>query len=383
MQPPKRDDPGVTRAPGRELSRWCILAVGRAGVRARALPTGGALTIGRGEDVDLRLEDSTISRRHAQIRLSSSSAEEVIIHDLGSSFGTRVGGERLEPGSSASVGPGDVIELGATIVLLQPRALLEVVAPELSEPTATTMEAVLALAERVAPSDINVLLTGETGVGKSRLARRIHDRSPRSRAPFLELECVGMARAELERELFGQDGPGLLESADGGTVYLDQVNMLPPTIQAALARVIGDGRVRRAGERRSRVIDVRYISSSHDDLGDQIARGEFREDLFYRLDGVWIEIPPLRSRLDEIPSLVREFIAIASRRNGRAVLPLHDSAIKWLKSQVWDGNIRELRNATERTFALCYGDVLTGADFRELAGPTRVPPRRRARRADR
>ncbi|MCB9754313.1 MAG: sigma 54-interacting transcriptional regulator [Myxococcales bacterium] len=376
MQPHKQDGPGAIPTDGaKERPRWCILAVGRDGVRARAIPSRGALTIGRGDEVDLQLEDATISRRHAQLELDADGG--VQLRDLGSSFGTRVSGARIEPGATTRVDIGDVIELGATNILLQPGSLLEVAALEEAEPATSTMDAVRRLIGRVAPTGAHVLLTGEFGVGKSWLARRVHARSRRAAAPFVEIECADVT----PDELFGRGAPGLLETADGGTVYLDQVSALPLALQAELARVIADERVRREAERRLRALDVRYVSSSHLDLGARITKGRFHEPLLRQLSGVWIEIPPLRDRVEEIPALVREFVAIASRRSGRPALPLHASAITWLKSQTWDGNVRELRNATERTFALCFGELLTAADFRELAGPARVAPRRSRRRA--
>jgi len=182
------------------------------------------------------------------------------------------------------------------------------------------------LVERVAAGSISVLILGETGVGKEIIAERMHTLSPRIEKPLLRINCAALSESLLESELFGHkkgaftgainEKPGLLESADGGTVFLDEIGDLPLGLQAKLLRVLEEGRVRRVGSLKDRAINVRIVSATHRNLEAEIARGTFRRDLFFRLNAVSIVIPPLRERADEIEPLARTFVAAAARRQG-------------------------------------------------------------------
>jgi two-component system response regulator AtoC len=230
----------------------------------------------------------------------------------------------------------------------------------------TAMQSIHEVAARAAEGNINVLLLGETGVGKEVLAQRIHRLSPRAAQPILCVNCAGLTESLLESELFGyekgaftgasQPKPGLLETAQGGTVFLDEVGELPLVIQAKLLRVIDSRQVMRLGGLKARPIDVRFISATNRDIEAEVQRGTFRRDLFFRLNGISLTIPPLRQRLSELPSLCDKFLANACRdfgRNPEPVISLRAMAL--LRGYSWPGNIRELRNVIERAVVLCTG----------------------------
>jgi two-component system response regulator AtoC len=227
-----------------------------------------------------------------------------------------------------------------------------------------------AVVRRVAAGVINVLILGETGVGKDVLARRIHDVSPREKMPLVSINCGGLAESLLETELFGhekgaftgalQAKRGLLESADGGTVFLDEVGEMPLATQVKLLRVIEQREVTRVGALRPRAIDVRFLAATNRDLEGAIAEGRFRQDLYFRLNGITLSLPPLRERVEEIEPLAREFVAQACRAVGRRDRPsIAAEAMKTLVEYRWPGNVRELRNFIERAVLLCPGDVIT------------------------
>jgi transcriptional regulator with PAS, ATPase and Fis domain len=244
----------------------------------------------------------------------------------------------------------NIIDLGAV------RARLE---------SAPAMQELRRLVARVAPAMINVLLLGETGVGKEVLAAAIHRASPRNDQPFLRLNCAALSETLLESELFGHERgaftgavaskQGLLETADGGTVFLDEIGELPLSIQAKLLRVIEERVVLSVGAVKPKVIDVRFIAATNRDLDAEVARGRFRQDLFYRLDGISLVIPPLRERLEEIAGLVRGFVAEMWHKLEHDSPPprLSQEALGELHAHAWPGNIRELRNVIERAVLLC------------------------------
>ncbi|HEU5058223.1 MAG TPA: sigma 54-interacting transcriptional regulator [Kofleriaceae bacterium] len=232
------------------------------------------------------------------------------------------------------------------------------------------MQDLYRLAERIAAGNITVLILGETGVGKEILAERVHRMSPRSARPYLKLNCAALSETLLESELFGhergaftgamQAKQGLLETADGGTVFLDEVGELPHSIQVKLLRVIEERMVLRVGGLKPRPLDVRFIAATNRDLENEISRGTFRQDLFFRLNGATLVIPPLRERTSEIHDLARAFAAQAARQMGLPSQPaLSSEALELMMSYSWPGNIRELRNVVERAVLLCgRGPVL-------------------------
>jgi len=225
------------------------------------------------------------------------------------------------------------------------------------------------LIERVATGTISVLLMGETGVGKEIVAEAVHRYSPRAEKPLLRLNCAALSETLLESELFGhekgaftgagQAKPGLLESADGGTVFLDEVGELPLSIQVKLLRVIEDRKVMRVGGLQDKSIDVRFVAATNRDLEDEVKRGSFREDLYFRLNGVSLVIPPLRERPAELEELARQFAAEASAQLGQAEPPeISTEVLDCFREYAWPGNIRELRNLMERAVLLAVDEPI-------------------------
>jgi two-component system, NtrC family, response regulator AtoC len=232
----------------------------------------------------------------------------------------------------------------------------------------TGMQTLWRLVERIAHANISVLIQGETGVGKEMMTETIHNMSPRAAQPFLRLNCAALSQTLLESELFGYEKgaftgavsakPGLLETADKGTVFLDEIGELPPSIQAKLLRVLEERRVLRVGGLKSKAIDVRFVAATNRDLEAEVARGTFRQDLFFRLNGIALTIPPLRERQTEIRPLAEIFIARACAESGRTPLPLSPEASALLHRYSWPGNIRELKHMMERAVLLCQGDAI-------------------------
>lgn len=499
--PPRGDSLGVS-----------LLIMTKSGVYTQALPEAGELTLGRGEDCDVRVDDRKVSRKHAILRLGA----KFEIVDLGSFNGTLVRGHRLQPQEPTEIDVGDMITLGTAVLVLQsapmhdpparvwsqaafeeraeaerqralrtgtsfaivqvrlesaatadpsrstsslgadvaenvarvekleaalraslrtndvigsyavgvyeilicetapdvahrlalqlasrlnvdgfnaelgvacyPRdgltheALQERAEAALSDPNDVPpaseridggfMKEMEQVIDRISAGMINVLILGETGVGKEVLARALHERSPRRDAPLLCLNCAALSEPLLESELFGhergaftgatQAKPGLLESAQGGTVLLDEVGEMPLALQAKLLRVLEQREVLRIGSVRPRPIDVRFVSATNRDLEDEIDLGRFRRDLFFRLNGISVTIPPLRERPNEIEWLARAFVVHVCEQAKRAEVPtIAEPVMALLKRYEWPGNIRELKNLMDRAVLLCAGSVIT------------------------
>jgi DNA-binding NtrC family response regulator len=232
------------------------------------------------------------------------------------------------------------------------------------------MRRVYGLAGSAARGAISVIILGETGVGKDVMAQEIHRLSPRAKAPFVAINCAAVSEGLLESELFGHEKgaftgatetkAGLLESAPGGTVFLDEIGDMPPKLQATLLRVIQTRQVQRVGSVKTRPIDVRFIAATHRDLEAEIASGRFRQDLYYRLNGITLNIPPLRERRSEILPLVRSFLAQFAREMGgdRPAPDISPEAARLLEAYSWRGNVREVRNVVERALLLCEGSEI-------------------------
>jgi transcriptional regulator with PAS, ATPase and Fis domain len=224
----------------------------------------------------------------------------------------------------------------------------------------------LDLARRVAQVDSTVLITGESGSGKERLARFIHDESARTAGPFLAINCAAVPETLLESELFGhvrgsftgasQDRAGLFEAANGGTLLLDEIGDVPPAMQVKLLRVLQEREVRRVGENRARTINVRVLAATNRDLLAEVHGARFRQDLYYRLRVVEITVPALRQRREDILPLARQFLAGAAKRFGKKAPALAPDAANLLLRYTWPGNVRELENALERALALARSD---------------------------
>ena len=231
------------------------------------------------------------------------------------------------------------------------------------------MAGVVTLAETAARLDSTVVITGESGTGKDVLARYIHSRSSRSDAPMITVNCGAMPEALFESEFFGHERGaftsattlkrGLIEAADGSTLFLDEIGEMPLPTQVKLLHFIEEGRFRRIGSTRERAADVRVIAATNRMLAEDVSAGRFRADLFYRLNVISLHVPPLRERRDDIPALVEHFLALFRQRFNRPALDLSADARRRLESFDWPGNVRELRNTLERAAALAAtGDII-------------------------
>ena len=235
------------------------------------------------------------------------------------------------------------------------------------------MQEVLATVERVAPTNSTVLLGGESGVGKDLIARAIHEKSKRATGPFLKINSTAIPENLLESELFGFEKgaftgavaskPGKFELADKGTLFLDEIGDVPPTIQVKLLRVLQEREFERLGGTRTIKVDVRLIAATNRDLREALEQGTFREDLYYRLNVVPIDIAPLRERKEDIPDLANLFTARFAGDSGKLVEGITPEAMQVLVNHHWPGNVRELQNVIERGCALAKGSVLTPADI--------------------
>lgn len=232
---------------------------------------------------------------------------------------------------------------------------------------------ILEMIRRIAPSDLPVLLLGESGTGKEMLANTIHANSRRSQGRFVAINCAGLSESLLEDELFGHvkgaytgaatERPGRFEYADGGTLFLDEVGDMPLTMQAKLLRVLENGEVVRVGSNEPHKVNVRIISATNADLEARVKDKQFREDLYFRIKGATIDIPPLRQRREDIPLLIEHFVASANRNHGTKIGGVAPEARRVLMSYPWPGNVRQLRNVIENMVVLAAGDKLTVGDL--------------------
>jgi DNA-binding NtrC family response regulator len=248
-----------------------------------------------------------------------------------------------------------------------------------------TMREVYRLAMGVAPTSSTVLILGESGTGKELTARAIHQHSPRASKPFVAVNCSAIPVDLVESELFGHvrgaftgataTREGLFETANNGTIFLDEVGDLPPLAQVKLLRALQEGEVKRVGSNETRTVDVRVIAATNVDLKTKIAAGKFREDLFYRLNVVAIELPPLRKRKDDIPLLAYHFLQKYAARAGRNVKQINPEAMRLLAAQQWKGNVRELENAIEHAVVFCQGEAISTNElpFSRTEGLTSEP----------
>ncbi|MBV8275064.1 MAG: sigma-54-dependent Fis family transcriptional regulator [Verrucomicrobia bacterium] len=265
--------------------------------------------------------------------------------------------------------------------VLELETRLSAESPEVElESDSPVMEKVLNIAVKAAASEATVLLLGESGTGKSMLARAMHERSSRAKAPFVTVSCPSLSRELLESELFGHvkgaftgalaETVGKVTVAEGGTLFLDEIGDLPLEIQAKLLRLLQEKEYERVGDTRSRRADVRIISATNKDLGPAVTEGRFREDLFYRLNVISIQIPPLRDRSVDLPRIAEKQLGFFSRRSGKPDLTFSPEAMQAMRAYSWPGNLRELRNVIERAVILAESDRIEPSDLGDIAEGT-------------
>ncbi|HEX7703082.1 MAG TPA: sigma 54-interacting transcriptional regulator, partial [Kofleriaceae bacterium] len=334
-----------------------LVVLGRE-VQRHVIPVAGELVLGRSEECAIAIDDPSVSRRHAVIAIHR---EGFAIRDLSSSNGTRV------RGTTVGVTPvpfvvNEVVQLGSASIVIHR------IGQPPPAPASSPMDRVRALLDRIAAGTISVLIIGETGVGKEVLAEAVHHRSPRAAQPFVCLNCAALSETLLESELFGYEKGaftgadrsklGLLETANEGTVFLDEVGEMPLATQAKLLRVIEQRQVMRVGGLAPRPIDVRFVAATHRDLPAEIAAGRFRQDLYFRINGITLAIPPLRARLSELAALIKVFVERGAASLNVPPPQLAPDAAALLRAHHWPGNIRELRNVIERAVLLAAGGTI-------------------------
>jgi len=235
------------------------------------------------------------------------------------------------------------------------------------------MREVYKLIDAVAPSTASVLILGESGTGKELVARALHQKSERAKGPFFALNCAALPKEILENELFGHEKgaftgstnekPGAFEMASGGTIFLDEVAEMSPDIQVKLLRALETRMVRRLGGKKEIMVDIRIVAATNKDLQKAIIDGELREDLYYRLAVVEVDLPPLRERLGDVQLLAEEFLTRFAQQNGKKIAGFDESATEWILTHSWPGNVRELKNAVESAVIMARGPRITSADI--------------------
>ncbi len=385
---PLASPPTVRQAPRLGTGALSLVVFTGQTAKTHRLAHGTTVEVGRAPEHGLTVARQALSRRHFRIQVG----EQPSICDLGSLNGTFVNSVRLEPHVPVPLEIGALVEAGGVLFLVrESEVAVEAPAapaaggagPAAAYPIVIEAPAMVRLHDLVglvARSAMPVLVLGETGVGKEIVSVAVHERSPRAGKPLVRVNCAALPESLLESELFGyekgaftgaaQSKPGLIESADGGSFLLDEVGEMPLTTQAKLLRVLESGQVSRLGSVRPRDVDVRFIAATNRALPSLLAKGEFRRDLFYRLNGMTLAIPPLRERLEEIPGLARRFVALGCVASGRKPPSISEGALALLRAYPWPGNVRQLKNVVDRALALCTGDELAAEHvvFDEVLG---------------
>jgi DNA-binding NtrC family response regulator len=325
---------------------------------ARASVGGGIMRVGSSASNHLRLTDRAVSRVHCELRLRNRAVQ---ILDAGSTNGTFAEGVRI---TDAELVPGSVFKVGSSSIRLEAANAPTRVAISSRDHFggllggSLGMRRVYAVLERLAATDTTALIHGETGTGKELAARAVHEASRRARGPFVTVDCGAIAETLIESELFGHvrgafsgahvERRGLFEEAHGGTLFLDEIAELPLSLQPKLLRVLEAREVRRVGANTSKPIDVRVLAATHRSLAQSVNEGGFREDLYYRLAVVEVELPPLRARREDVLTIAQRFYERFTGSEER----MSDALSAAIQARSWSGNVRELRNFIERSVTL-------------------------------
>jgi transcriptional regulator with GAF, ATPase, and Fis domain len=339
-----------------ELPRCALVVLSGLSKGTERTITNDGFRIGKADSNDLVLGDDTVSRVHCEIVRDS---RGFLIRDLGSTNGTLLDGAEIK---EAWLKAGAVITVGKVELKVRPwNERIELLPSDKDRfgeavGNAIPMRNIFGILEKLAPTDATVLLGGETGTGKDVIARSIHAASPRKNKPFVVVDCGAVVGSLIESELFGHEKgaftgaaatrQGAFELAHGGTLFLDEIGELPLDLQPKLLRVLEQRAFRRVGGSREVRVDIRVIAASKRNLRAEVERGKFREDLFFRLAVVALDVPALRDRREDIPLLARKLLDTMSA--GQAPLTLARSALDALVAHDWPGNVRELRNVLER-----------------------------------
>ena len=328
--------------------------------------TGEVIRVGKAPENDIVLSEDTVSRYHFEIIRDT---RGYLIRDLQSTNGTFLDGAEIK---EAYLRAGSVITAGAVQIRFQPFQERIEILPSESESLgeligrSTRMREIFRLLERIGPTEATVIIGGETGTGKDLVARTIHNLSKRRDGPFIVVDCGAVAQTLIESELFGHEKgaftganvtrQGAFELANGGTIFLDELGELSLDLQPKLLRVLEQREIRRVGGNRTIKVDIRVIAATKKDLRAEVAKGKFREDLFFRLSVVPIMLPPLRERKEDIPLLAREFLRRTVHDGPMPEIP--PETMDQLMAHDWPGNVRELRNVLERAYYLSRGGPL-------------------------
>ncbi|EKD51620.1 MAG: hypothetical protein ACD_62C00215G0004 [uncultured bacterium] len=359
------------------LRKYQLIVISKDGNRRKfELGKKKIIRLGKKADNDIVVNDKTVSRYHSEIHFTDDNS--YLVKDINSTNGTTINGMKVK---EAYLSQGDLIEIGETKIEFQTYDESVQIEPSTTNifgdmvGKSRKMRQIFGILERISQSQATVIIEGETGTGKELVARAIHQNSPRKDKPFIVFDCSSVAPNLIESELFGhtkgsftgalRDRMGAFEAANGGTIVLDEIGELNLDLQPKLLRTLEQREIKRVGSTNSISLDVRLVSATNRNLKEEVKKGNFREDLYYRLSVVKIQVPSLRERLEDIPLLVEKILSVArfnKKQDGSFyVKRVEDDALKMLQRYQWPGNVRELTNILERAVSFSEDGMIKGA----------------------